>query len=44
MKKLALLHTVNRYAKVITEPFVLPWLGTHPDVEIININGRFSVN
>lgn len=36
-KKLALIHTVNWYAKVITEPFVLPWLETNPDVEIVNI-------
>lgn len=37
MKKLALIHTVNWYDKVITTPFVQPWLMNNPDVQIINI-------
>jgi len=36
-KKLALIHTVNWYEKVITKPFAMPWLKKNPDVEIINI-------
>ena len=37
MKKLALVHTVNWYAKVINTPFADPWLKANPDVELINI-------
>ena len=36
-KKLALIHTVNWYEKVITNPFAMPWLEKNPNVEIINI-------
>jgi len=36
-RKLALIHTVNWYAKVITQPFALPWLKKNPHVELINI-------
>lgn len=36
-KRLALLHTVTWYAKVITEPYVKPWLRENPDVEVFNI-------
>lgn len=36
-KRLALIHTVNWYAKVITEPFVKPWLRENPDIEVFNI-------
>jgi Asp/Glu/hydantoin racemase len=36
-RKLALIHTVNWYEKVITRPFVQPWLQNNPHVEIINI-------
>ncbi len=37
MKKLALVHTINWYDRVIIEPFVKPWLQQHPDAEVINI-------
>ena len=36
-KKLVLIHTVNWYTKVITDPFAMPWLKKNPNVEIINI-------
>jgi len=36
-KKLALVHTVNWYSKVINKPFAIPWAADHPEVEIINI-------
>jgi Asp/Glu/hydantoin racemase len=36
-RKLALIHTVDWYAKIITEPFVKPWLAEDPDVEVFNI-------
>jgi Asp/Glu/hydantoin racemase len=36
-KRLALIHTVDWYAKIITEPFVKPWLAEDPDVEVFNI-------
>ena len=36
-KTLALVHTVNWYAKVINEPFADPWLKENIDVEITNI-------
>ncbi len=36
-KKLALVHTVNWYSKVINQPFAIPWAADHPEVEIINI-------
>jgi Asp/Glu/hydantoin racemase len=36
-KRLALIHTVSWYAKVITEPFVKPWLQENPDFEVFNI-------
>jgi hypothetical protein len=37
MKKLALVDTVNWYAKVINTPFADPWLKDNPDLEVINI-------
>jgi len=36
-KKLALIHTVNWYSKVINIPFVDPWLKENPDFEVFNI-------
>ncbi|MDM8007442.1 MAG: aspartate/glutamate racemase family protein [Phycisphaerae bacterium] len=36
-KRLALIHTVNWYQKVITTPFVEPWLKENPQVEVFNI-------
>lgn len=36
-KRLALIHTVNWYQKVITIPFVEPWLKENPQVEVFNI-------
>lgn len=36
-KRLALIHTVNWYQKVITTPFVEPWLKENPRVEVFNI-------
>ncbi|NLX14947.1 MAG: Asp/Glu racemase [Phycisphaerales bacterium] len=36
-KRLALIHTVTWYGKVITEPFVKPWLAANPDIEVFNI-------
>lgn len=36
-KRLALIHTVNWYQKVITVPFVDPWLKANPDVQVFNI-------
>jgi aspartate/glutamate racemase len=37
MKRLALIHTVDWYARIITEPLVKPWLEQNPDVEVFNI-------
>jgi aspartate/glutamate racemase len=37
MKKLALIHTVSWYDKLVIHPFVDPWQKKNPDVEIINI-------
>ena len=36
-KRLALIHTVNWYAKSVNIPFADPWLKENPDVEIFNI-------
>ncbi len=36
-KKLALIHTVNWYAKVINSPFADPWLRENPNFEVFNI-------
>ena len=36
-KRLALIHTVNWYYKVINIPFVDPWLKENPDIEVFNI-------
>jgi Asp/Glu/hydantoin racemase len=36
-KTLALIHTVNWYAKSVNIPFAEPWLKENPDVEIFNI-------
>lgn len=36
-KTLALIHTVNWYDKVITTPFVRPWLEANPDFRVFNI-------
>jgi Asp/Glu/hydantoin racemase len=36
-KRLALIHTVNWYAKVINIPFADPWLQENPDFEVFNI-------
>jgi Asp/Glu/hydantoin racemase len=36
-RKLALIHTVNWYQKVITVPFVEPWLKANPEVQVFNI-------
>ena len=36
-KKVALIHTVNWYYKVINIPFADPWLKENPDVEVFNI-------
>lgn len=36
-KRLALIHTVNWYQKVITVPFVDPWLKANPQVQVFNI-------
>src|SRR5678816_482627 len=36
-KTLALIHTVNWYAKSVVDPFVTPWLAKNPDVRIVNI-------
>jgi len=37
MRTLALIHTVSWYAKVINEPFGIPFLEDNPGVSIINI-------
>ena len=37
MKKLALIHTVDWYAKSVIQPFADKWLKENPDVEIVNI-------
>jgi aspartate/glutamate racemase len=36
-KTLALIHTVNWYAKSVNAPFVEPWLKDNPDVRVFNI-------
>jgi Asp/Glu/hydantoin racemase len=36
-KTLALIHTVNWYAKSVIDPFATPWLAKNPDVQIVNI-------
>jgi len=36
-KRLALIHTVNWYDKVINTPFADPWLKENPDFEVFNI-------
>src|SRR5262245_41553667 len=36
-KTLALIHTVNWYAKSVIDPFATPWLAKNPDVRIVNI-------
>jgi Asp/Glu/hydantoin racemase len=36
-KTLALIHTVNWYDKVITTPFVTPWLKKNPDVRVFKL-------
>lgn len=37
MKTLALIHTVDWYKKVITTPFVGPWLEANPGFRVFNI-------